>query len=156
MVIVSRENKNILKKGQETEKKEKKQIRAINKISLIGVFVAAMVFLIASIAGVETIGFHMACFSIFMVFFVEAYEWIMVFYKKRAEREAYNAGKQKYIKIFNLLKKFKGVPLLLVFVAIVVCVSLVSFIGKYFGGYTDILCAITILGNIASLFFRLE
>lgn len=43
-ISVSRENKNILKKGHETEGREKKQLKTINKISLVGVSLAAIVF----------------------------------------------------------------------------------------------------------------
>ena len=153
---LSRENKNILKRGQETEERERKQLKTINRISLAGVAVAAIIFLTASIAGITTVGFHMACFSTFMVVFVEAYEWIIVFYKKKAERAVYNADKQKYITISNFLKGLKYVPFLLVLAAIVVSVSVISVAGKYFREYTDIICAVTILGNILSLYFRLR
>lgn len=155
-ISVSRENKNILKKGHETEGREKKQLKTINKISLVGVALAAIVFLAASIAGIAAVSFHMACFSTFMVVFVEAYEWIIVLYKKKAERAAYNADKQKYIKISKYLDSLRCVPFLLVLAAIVVSVSVISVAGKYFGEYTDIICAVTILGNILSLYFRLR
>lgn len=98
----------------------------------------------------------MACFSTFMVVFVEAYEWIIVLYKKKAERAVYNADKQKCIKISKYLDSLKGAPFLLVLAAIVVSVSVISVAGKYFGEYTDIICAVTILGNILSLYFRLR
>lgn len=117
---------------------------------------AAIIFLAASVTGISTVGFHMACFSTFMVVFVEAYEWIIVFYKKKAERAIYNANKQKYIKKYYFFNGLKGVRFLLVFAAIVVSVSVISVLGKFWEEYTVVICAVTILGNIASLYFRLE
>lgn len=154
--IMSRESKKNLKRGKETEEKETKQIRAVNRISLAGVIIAGIIFLAASIAAIPTIGYHLACFSAFMVVFIETYEWLIVIYKKKAEKAAFHRDKQKYQKIYNHLKNFKGMPFLLVFVAIVVSVSVVSFAGKYWGEYTDIICAVTILLNVLSLYFRIR
>lgn len=92
---------------------------------------AAIIFFVASLVGVPTVGFHMTCFSAFMVFYSEAYEWIV-------------------------LNSIKGVPFLLAFSAIVVSVSVVSVVGRYLGEYTDIICAVTIFGNMASLCFRIR
>lgn len=153
---MSRENKNILRKGQETEEKEKKQVRTVNRISLVGVMAAAVIFVVASIAGIATVGFHMACFSAFMVVFAEAHEWVIVLYAKKAEKAAFNADKQKYKKKANFLKDYKYVFFAVVFAMLIISVSIVSAIGKYFGNYTDIICAVTILCNILSLYFRLR
>jgi len=84
---MSRESKKTLKRGEETEEKEKKQIRTVNKIFLVGVLTAAVIFFVASIVGIVTVGFYMSCFSAFMVFLSEAHEWAIVFYAKKADKE---------------------------------------------------------------------
>lgn len=150
------ENRNIVKKGEETEEKEKKQIRNVNKISLLGALAAAIIFLLASIAGVSTAGFHMACFSAFMVITAELYEWIIIFYAKKAEKARYNAKRQIYIGKVNFLKKHKYAPLVVAFAAIVISVTVVLVAGKYPEDATDIICATTVFGNILSYYFRVS
>lgn len=89
-------NRNTVKKGQETEEREKRQIRTINRISLAGVILAAIIFLVASIKGISSVGFHMACFSAYMVISAELHEWIIVLYTKKAEKQSMTQ-KDRYI-----------------------------------------------------------